>query len=70
MSIYSDWRTLRFVDCPSCGGHDTCTRDAPGGLEVACGDCGARSTVPFTPELHARFETALLLARIRRGAVR
>lgn len=67
---YSDWRTLRFIDCPSCGGHDTRTRDAPRGLEVECADCGARSTVPSTPELHARLEAALLLARIRRHAVR
>lgn len=65
MSTYSDWRTLRFIDCPACGERDTRTRDAPGGMEVDCPRCGARSTVPWAPELTARFETALLLARSR-----
>jgi len=48
MTTYSDWRTLRFIDCPACGAQDTHTRDAPGGLEVDCPQCGVRSTLAWT----------------------
>lgn len=70
MTTYSDWRPLRFIDCPACGSVDTRTRDAPGGLEVDCVSCGDRSTLPWTPELRAQFDAALQLARSRHGAVR
>lgn len=66
MNTHSDWRSLRFIDCPQCGGHDTRTRDAPGGIEVACCDCAWRAVLPMTPERAAQFESAL--SRARRGA--
>lgn len=53
---YSDWRTLRLIDCPACGSHDTHTRDAPGGLEVACQRCAWRAVLPWTPELAAKLD--------------
>ena len=65
MTTYSDWRTLRFIDCPACGAQDTRTRDAPGALDVDCAQCGAQSTLAWTSELRARFETALERARAR-----
>ena len=65
MTTYSDWRTLRFIDCHACGAQDTRTRDAPGGLEVDCPQCGVRSTLAWTPELSGRFERAQMIARAR-----
>jgi hypothetical protein len=65
MTTYSDWRTLRFIDCHACGAKDAHTRDAPGGLEVDCPQCGVRSTLAWTPELSDRFERAQMIARAR-----
>ena len=51
MTTCSDWRTLRFIDCPAYGAQDTHTRDAQGGLEVDCPQCGVRSTVACSIEV-------------------